>query len=70
MMQDYDPQKEKQFPEKVGIAPTFSGVLKCPLCRNHLDIESLYSGKCIVCDFLLRPKKIQNYEFNLEVVIW
>ena len=42
-------------------------ILRCPQCRNLLDIESLYSGLCIICEFRLRTKDKQEYEFTLEV---
>ena len=42
--------------------------LKCPACKNPLDFESIYSGECIICEFPLRTRNKQDYEFTLEVI--
>ncbi len=41
--------------------------IRCLICENPLDVESIYSGLCIICDFRLRSKDIQEFEFTLEV---
>jgi hypothetical protein len=41
--------------------------MKCPFCRNPIDIESVYSGKCLFCDFLLRTAFLQNFIWTLEL---